>query len=89
MIDEKYSKDIVIHGKNQESIHSFLDTININELIKLANNLPWRVDVQFKNDSFAVYLAGRNDDIENNEDLAKLLEFTKKVAKSIIKKQKL
>jgi len=86
IVDKKWSKDILVYGNNQNSINRFFETINLLKLIKIANELPWRVDLQIKNNCYAIYLAERNADLENNEDITRLLDFTKETAKILVAK---
>ncbi len=42
-------------------------------MVKKANNLPWKTDVQIKNNLVAVYIAERNASIENESDINALI----------------
>ena len=82
-LDETLSGDIVVHGKDSDAILQFINTIDLSNIIRSANKLKWRVDLQIKNDRIALYLSERNADIETHEDLIALLEFLQAAVTSL------
>ena len=81
-IDQKWSKDVIIYGKHSD-INNVLDEINLEKLVEKANSLPWKIDMQIKNNILAVYIAERNASFESESDLNMLTDFAEYVAYSI------
>ncbi|MEL4305242.1 hypothetical protein [Methanococcoides sp. LMO-2] len=81
-LDQNWSKDVVIYG-NYTDINEVLDDITLTKIVEKANELPWRIDLQIKNNLVAVYIAERNASVENESDLSALKDFTEYVAGSI------
>ncbi|KGK99423.1 hypothetical protein LI82_02475 [Methanococcoides methylutens] len=51
----------------------YTDASTLTKMVKKANNLPWKTDVQIKNNLVAVYIAERNASIENESDINALI----------------
>lgn len=81
-MDPKWSNDVIIYGNDPE-VKDILDDTTLTKLVQKANNLPWRTDLQIKNNIVAVYIAERNASVESESDLNELIDFAEYVANNI------
>ncbi|AKB85514.1 hypothetical protein [Methanococcoides methylutens] len=75
-IDPKWTNDVAIY-KNDPKFKDVLDDSTLTTLVQKANNLPWRTDLQIKNNLLAVYIAERNSSVESENDLSLLIDFAR------------
>ncbi|MCP5115519.1 MAG: hypothetical protein GY953_32230 [bacterium] len=74
---------IALRGRSSDEVAALVDAAKLNGLASLAGSVPFRPEVQIRDDRVAAYTADRNFDPRSMADLEKLVDFTSRAANMI------
>ena len=77
---EPLRQQLIIYSHQQEGKQDEWPTELLEQLLEVAQSLPFRVDVQIHSRLVAVYPAERDASIDSPDGLEQLMELTRQVA---------